>query len=426
MRRLLAFIFRNWPLKLAAVGLAALLYGGLILTASGATYNGSITIIVLHQPPSVFLMGKIADVTSIRYISLGTSAQPVSQASFAAYIDLAGVQIPPAGQPVPVPVTVKATNPDEVQLVDYFPSRVQVYLESLSTKTVPVKVNWGTIPDGVDLVSVSATPQTVTVSGPGSVIGQVARAEARVRIQPSAVSVNELVDLVPVDAVGNVLTDVGLEPSSVRVAIQVASQTSTKALSVNPVLRGTPAAGYALTGVSVTPVVVTVAGTADVLAALQKLDTNPVNVAGATATVKVDVTPSLPTGVTLVGDASVTVTAQIEAQQGSRDFSVGVTLANTASDVGYGLSTSQVVATIGGSISQLDALDASRLAAVLDARGLAPGNHVLTPSIDVPAGLTLVGLAPRQLTVTVTAAPSPSPSSPGQPASPSPSPSPSP
>lgn len=419
MRRLLRFIFRNWPLKLGAVGLATLLYGGLILTAAGATYNGSIAITVLHQPPSVFLMQKIPDVTSIRYISLGTSAQPVSQASFSATIDLIDVQIPPTGQPVAVPVAVTATNPDQVQIVDYFPSRVQVYLEPLSSKSVPVKVNWGTIPNGVDLVSVAATPDTVTVSGPGSFIGQVARAEARVLIQSSAVSVNELVDLVPVDAVGNVLTDVGLAPSSVRVAIQVASQVSTKALPVNPVLSGAPAAGYALTGVSVSPVIVTVAGTADVLAALQKVDTNPINLAGATAGATATVTLSLPTGVTLVGNAPVTVTTQVQAQQGSRDFSIGVTLANAASDEGYAISTSQVVATMGGPISQLNALDASRLTAVIDVRGLAPGAHVATPTIDVPAGLALVGLAPQQVTVTVTASPSPSPS---QVASPSPSP----
>ncbi len=423
MRRLLGFIFRNWPLKLGAVGLAALLYGGLILTAAGATYNGSIAIMALHQPASVFLMGKIPDVASIRYISLGTNAQPVSQASFSATIDLAGVQIPATGQPVTVPVTVTATNPDQVQIVDYFPSRVQVYLEALTSKTVPVKVDWGTIPDGVDLVSVSASPETVKITGPGSVVGQAAAAVARVRIQPSAVSVNDLVDLVAVDAVGNVLTDVGLEPSSVRVAIQVASQTSTRAVPVNPVLNGVPAAGYALTGVSVSPVIVTVAGTADVLAALDKLDTSPVNLAGATAGATVAVTLPLPTGVTLVGSAPITVTTQVDAQQGSRDFPIGVTLANAASDEGYGLSTSQVVATIGGAISQLNALDASRLTAVVDVRGLVPGVHVLTASIDVPAGLALVGMAPQQVTVTVIAAPSPSPSAPPTPsASPSPSP----
>ncbi len=423
MRRLLRFIFRNWPLKLGAVGLAALLYGGLILTAAGATYNGSIPIMALHQPASVFLMGKIPDVTSIRYISVGTSAQSVSQASFSATIDLASVQIPPTGQPVTVPVTVTATNADQVQIVDYFPSRVQVYLERLTNKTIPVKVDWGTIPEGVDLVSVSASPETVTVTGPGSVVGQVAAAVARARIQPSAVSVNDLVDLVAVDAVGNVLTDVGLEPSSVRVAIQVASQTSTKAVPVNPLLTGVPAAGYALTGVSVSPVIVTVAGTADVLAALDKLDTSPVNLAGATAGATVAVSPQLPAGVTLVGNAPITVTTQVSAQQGSRDFSIGVTLANAASDEGYGLSTSQVVATIGGPISQLNALDASRLTAVVDVRGLAPGTHVLTPSIDVPAGLAIVGIAPQQVTVTVIPAPSPSPSAPLPPsASPSPSP----
>ena len=39
MTRVLSVLVHNWPLKLAAVGLATLLYGGLVLSQSSATLS---------------------------------------------------------------------------------------------------------------------------------------------------------------------------------------------------------------------------------------------------------------------------------------------------------------------------------------------------------------------------------------------------
>ena len=40
MTRVLGVLIHNWPLKLAAIGLATLLYGGLVLSQSSATLTG--------------------------------------------------------------------------------------------------------------------------------------------------------------------------------------------------------------------------------------------------------------------------------------------------------------------------------------------------------------------------------------------------
>ena len=40
VRRILGRLFNNWPLKVAAVGLATLLYGGLVLSQNTQTYTG--------------------------------------------------------------------------------------------------------------------------------------------------------------------------------------------------------------------------------------------------------------------------------------------------------------------------------------------------------------------------------------------------
>ena len=44
MTRVLGVLFHNWPLKLAAIGLATLLYGGLVLSQSTATLTGVVPV----------------------------------------------------------------------------------------------------------------------------------------------------------------------------------------------------------------------------------------------------------------------------------------------------------------------------------------------------------------------------------------------
>ena len=50
MTRVLGVIVHNWPLKLAAVGLATLLYGGLVLSQSTQTLSGIVPVTVKVQP----------------------------------------------------------------------------------------------------------------------------------------------------------------------------------------------------------------------------------------------------------------------------------------------------------------------------------------------------------------------------------------
>jgi hypothetical protein len=68
--RLFRIIVHNWPLKLAAVGLATLLYGGLVVSQSTTTFEGAaIPVIVENQPEPTYLLNTIEPVTEVRYFS---------------------------------------------------------------------------------------------------------------------------------------------------------------------------------------------------------------------------------------------------------------------------------------------------------------------------------------------------------------------
>jgi len=408
VRQVLAFVVRNWPLKLAAILLASLLYAGLIVSASAETFQGRIPVQLINQPPDTFVLGDVADVTSVRYLAIGSDRPQITSSSFTAVVDLAGVVAVPGAPSVSLPVVVQAVDP-AIQVIDFAPSRVAVRLDPLVTREVPVTVDLGTVPPGLDVREPVVSEDPVTVSGPDSAVRNVAAALARVRLDPSGIDVNETVGLVPIDALGEVVVGVDVQPSTVRVTIQIGSQLATKTLPVSPVVAGSPASSFEITAVEVQPSLVTVEGEADALAGLVAISTRPVSISGATADVEATVGLDLPTGVAALGVAQVRVTITIRPRTGTRTFEAGVQVVNGGADLVYVPAIESVLLTVGGTLEALDAVDPARIAAQLDVAGLGPGTTAVAVSAVLPAGVSLVAASPPEVTVTVTAVATPVP-----------------
>jgi len=268
------------------------------------------------------------------------------------------------------------------------------------------------VPAGLVVRDPVLSSASVTVSGPESVVRLVTAAQARVVIQSSGIDVDQQVDLVAVDASGNVMTPVDIEPSSVRVQIQVGSQLESKTLPVNPVVIGTPATGYEIESVSVTPGVASLEGEKDALAALVRVDTAPISVSGATAAVTETAELALPDGTSALAGSSVRVTIQVGPTTGTRTIQVGIVLTGTNIERTYSISTDSVDVTIGWPVAALDALDGSTLAASADVSDLGPGAHQVGMRISLPPGLTLVAISPAQVIVGVGVAATPIPAEP--------------
>jgi YbbR domain-containing protein len=428
MRHVLHFIVRNWPLKVAAVLLATLLYAGLIVSASAQGFQGRIPIQLLNQPEGTFVLGNLDDVTNVRYIAIGSDRPQVSSASFTATVDLTGVAAVAGAPPVSVPVVVRPVDPG-IQVIDYAPSRVAVRLDPLVTKDVPVSVDLGTVPSGLDVREPVVSQDSVAVSGPDSSVRFVTAAVARVRIDPSGLDVNETVGLQAVDARGEVVEGVDVQPSAVRVTIQIGSQLATRTLPVNAVVRGMPSSSVEIASVEVQPALVTVEGEADALTGIVSVDTRPVAISGATTDVVAEVGLVLPEGVAAVGVEQVRVTITMRPRNGTRTFEAGIEIINGDPGFAYEPAVDRVLLTVGGTLEALDAIDPTRITARLDVAGLDPGTDAVPVTVQLPDGVTLVTASPAEVTVTVatiaTPGPTPSPTSTLTPA-PAPTPTPTP
>lgn len=401
VRRAVAFLVRNWPLKLAAILLATVLYTIFVLTQNTRPFEGSIPIRVAKQPPSLVLLTNLTDVTRVRYFA-SDDGVTVNSSSFQASVDLSDLD-PKIGT-ASVAVDLRVVDP-RIQVIEYSPRRINVQFDQLISRVVPVRVDEGQVPAGLDVRPAVTTPSTVTVSGPAVDVRRVDSAIARVQIDPSGIDIDRQVELIPVDAVGEPLRSVEVQPSAVRVQIPVLTNSQTRSLPVTPNITGAPAPGFEIASVSVEPLVVTVEGDADQLAALTGADTEPISANGTTRNIDRRVALALPTGVLPVGDGTVRVIVTVRPVTATRTFSAGIGLVGARSDRTYALSTNQVLVTLGGSIGDLDRIEGQAFQVHVEVGGLPPGKHDVKIVATLPAGLALVSASPPTIAVTVATAP---------------------
>ena len=407
MTRLLGIVVHNWPLKLAAIGLASLLYAGLVLSQSTETFRGVIPVKVENQPVDTFLLTTVDPVTEVRYFS-PSGAVPITS-TFTATVDVADV-VPGSG-PTSVPVVVTSVD-TSIQVISSTPAKVTVQLDALKTRdNVPVLVDYGTPPAGFEVGTVEITPRNVSVSGPATVVDQIVGVQGDGQIQSSGISVDQDVALTPIDKLGNAVSPVNVQPRTARVKIPVFENRQSRTLPVRPVITGTPAAGFEVASVTVLPTAVTVEGSAEPLSQFAEADTEPVSVTGASSNIKTTVGLALPSGIVPLGDQTVTVSITLRPVTSTRTFEAGVTLTGTKAGFTYDVPIDRVLVTVGGSVADLDRLQGARLVADLDVSELTPGTSNVPVTLDLPAGLTLVSASPPTVAVTVvaTAVPSASP-----------------
>ncbi len=417
MNRALGIVVHNWPLKLGAVVFAMLLYVGLVVSSSAQSFSGAVPIEANGLSSGVTILSDLGAVRRVQYFAPADLGIRVDSSSFRATVDLAKVE--PTGGRTSVAVRVVAVDP-RVQVLDYEPRQITVQIDAVITRTVPIRAVFGPIPTGLDIGEPELAAAEVSVTGPASIVERVAEAQARMNVDASGIDINRIVDLLPVDAAGEPLSPVDLEPSSIRVRLAIFTDRQTRSLPVRPVVIGTPAVGFEIASVSVTPLVVSIEGDVDNIASLEFADTAPVVITGASSTVTIDSPLQLPDGVQAPGLDSVRVLITLRPVTATRTFNAGLILAGARADRTYQLSTDRVLVTIGGSVAGLDRLSGSNLVLTLDVTGLDVGVRDVSISANLVTGLTLIAASPNPVTVTI-GLPEPGPS-PGPSPSPSPSP----
>jgi YbbR domain-containing protein len=400
LTRGLAFLVHNWPLKLAAVFLAALLYGVLVVTQNTqARTDLRIPIQAIQPPADVILLSTLGDVTEVQFLIPDNSGIRVDSSSFEATADLS--QADPNAPTSIVAVDVRAID-DRIRVLGFAPRRISVRVEKLQTvPDVPVVVTRIGDPPGFDIRSPEFTPATVTVRGPASEVRKVDRVEARIQIDPTGIDFDRDVPLIPVDVLGEPISPADVEPATARVRVLVFTNGQTRSIPVVANVTGAPAPGFEIASVAVNPLVMPVEGDEDDLVALPRLDTEAISLNGATSTIDRRVKIALPPGVRAVAGDEVQVTITLRQVTATRNFSAGIVLSGARADRTYSLAFDRVTVTVGGFIVDLDRLQGRTFDVRAEVGGLGPGTHVVPLVPNLPAGLALLTASPVSVEVTI-------------------------
>jgi YbbR domain-containing protein len=408
----MGFLLRNWHLKLSAVLLATVLYTGLVFSGSFSETDIQVRVNQENGSRDAYVLSGDLGFVAVRYRVSNEAAGTIVADSFQASVDLSEYDMERTPQPQQLPIEV-STDLDGVQILGWEPRTARVEIDRIEVRSVPVEVDMGDVPDGLRTGDPILSDDEVEVRGPGSIVGQVDRAVALVAIPASGIDFNEPVIVQPVDVRGQPVGvgQLDVDPETVSVQIDVEPVETTATVIVRPIIDGTPAPGFALAALTVEPSAIQLRGVPEVLAEITDVATATLSIDGVSEDQTFEAELELPDDVRLVGggDPVVTVTATIVPSVSSRTFVVGV-ICEGAGENSCLPSLDQLSVTLSGPGEALSTLTAAALTPVLDASGLGPGTHSLTPGLPaLPEGVALLTLAPGTVTVTIVAPAEPTP-----------------
>jgi YbbR domain-containing protein len=261
----------------------------------------------------------------------------------------------------------------------------------------------GTVESTQQVGPVTPSIKSVTVNGPASEVSQVVKVLASIQVVNQTRDFTDTYPLVAVDADGNTLPNVVIDPATIPISVQITARG--KRLAVITQLNGDPAQGYEVVDRTINPATVLVDGPTDELDKLISVSTEPIEVTNATQTLQKHVAlVGLPPDVKVIDppDGAVDVVVQIR-QRGVRQPlpSQNVEVVNVGAGLVAAVSPGSVSVTVVASDAAIAKLTATDVIVQVNADNLGPGTYSLAPIVALPANVTWVSTDPSMVTVTI-------------------------
>jgi YbbR domain-containing protein len=273
------------------------------------------------------------------------------------------------------------------QLILANPSAVTVNLETVRSQAFPLVLSLSGQPaTGYQAGDATKDVTEVAISGPESLVQQVARARVVINLDNVRESIDESLPIQVVDAENNALQGLTINPETVRVNIPISQQGGFRDVAVKVVVQGQQAPGYRIENISVFPPVITIfAEDPEVVNELPGVvETLPLDLQDRSEDISTRLSLDLPENITLVGAQTVQVQVSISPIQTS------VTLPNLPIDVigvAEGLSAEVFPQTVdvilSGPVPVLEAISSQDITVSVDVNGLEIGVYQLTPEVDI-------------------------------------------
>lgn len=293
------------------------------------------------------------------------------------------------------------------EVVRMNPSTVFVKLDSIISQQFEIKVNMiGNPAIGFDVEAPEISNETVTISGPESVVNSIDQVVAEVNIVDASENIQRTVDLVAIDAQGNEVQGLTMSPSSVQVSIPVSQRGGYRTVVVRIVTSGQIASGYRLTNIFSNPPTVTIfSSDPELIDSIPGfVETTPINLNGADDDMEIRVSLNLPEGINVVGSQNVTVMIGIEPIQSSISFSnITIQIEGLGEGLSAAVSPESVDVFLSGPVNLLEQLSPSTLVVIINLEDREPGTYTLAPVVQLEnEEINVDAILPNTIEVTIT------------------------
>ena len=384
-KKILKTLVNNLGFKILAVVLAFILWLVVYNIDDPKKSKTFTTNVTVENASAVTDMNKCYEVldgtNTVTFTVTGkrSELEKLDDTDFSAVADMNRLIINDKGNKASVPIEISAKRTYTSVSINNKNKYMELSLEDLMSRRFMISADTsGKVASGYALGEVSVTnPNVLNVSGPASIVKKVDKVVATIDVDGMSSNLTDNVIPVLYDSDGNEVDTTQLKLSNTTVTI------SAKILSVKEVplvfsTTGTPYGEYRVVEISSTPDTVKLKGASNVI-----------NVSGAREDVKttIDISEYLPDGVELVDSsaASVTVTVRIEAYA-SRTYHLptsDIKVNSLPDGLNLSFDKAQVSVTISGLQDDLNKLNASELAASIDASRLSEGTHQVELSLKL-------------------------------------------
>ncbi len=336
---------------------------------------------------------------TIRVIGKRSIIDKLDSSAFRATADLMQMMDTEQANKKRLPIIVEQLKYKNDVEYDQKVSNLTVYLEERSDdqKSVICETT-GHPAEGYAIGETTVSPNLLSVSGPESLVSQVARVVATVNVE--GLSADSSVSVTPTiyDANGNVMEDPRLRLSQDKVTVNVRIL-GTKSVKVICKTSGEPAEGYFFAGLEYAPETVTIMGEPGRLNGIHEIviPGEAIDLTGATADVEnsIDINPYLEDGISLVNsdENKIAVKALIEGLETKNVevpiASLEVLHAPERYQVAYDVTNVQIP--VRGKREELTRLTAEQVKATIDLAGMALGTHDVEVRITVDEKFQVMG-----------------------------------
>jgi YbbR domain-containing protein len=305
-----------------------------------------------------------------------------------------------------VPLTATVNRPG-VFGIDTQPTQLTISLEQVQQVQSPVEIHVTNPPPadyGYD-APISGIVQA-QVSGAVSQVDEVAFVRGVVDLSAQRNPYEANVILVAMDANGQRVQDVTIEPRTTSVSVNIFARDDVRQIAVRPnIALNTLEEGYVLNSIRYDPQVIYLSGSALGLQAIgSTIDTAEISLENRTESFSTEVGLDIPSGVLVLGDVNtITVTLGISAQTSVRQIdNVPVDVVGLPEGFEVSLTPNSILVVLNGPLNQIETITSENVNVIVDLSNFTEGITEVAPIITIFEAQNTIETTPLPSTINVT------------------------